>query len=164
MESLVASVYCSERYVHGVARRVARRRCRLTCAARSHKSYADKASNCEPAACEVTSRGRLQTGVGRAVATLARSPTFPNVTLSLLATVEAPRHEHVGGSEGLVPSAIDAGEWSESRPGHFTPTGNLVVKALGYKPEGSGFETLLGEISNLPNLSRHTRPWGSLSL
>jgi hypothetical protein len=41
--------------------------------------------------------------------------------------------------------------------------GNVVVKALGYKPEGRGFETRWGEILNLPNPSGHTRPWGSLS-
>jgi hypothetical protein len=29
-----------------------------------------------------------------------------------------------------------------------------VVKALGYKPEGRGFETRCGEILNLPNPSR----------
>jgi hypothetical protein len=42
--------------------------------------------------------------------------------------------------------------------------GNLVVKALGYKPEGRGFETRWGEISNLPNLSGRTRLLGLLSL
>jgi hypothetical protein len=36
----------------------------------------------------------------------------------------------------------------------------LVVKALGYKPDGRGFETRWGEILNLPNLSGRTRPWG----
>jgi hypothetical protein len=30
--------------------------------------------------------------------------------------------------------------------------GSLVVKALGYKPESRGFETLLGEILNYLNL------------
>jgi hypothetical protein len=40
--------------------------------------------------------------------------------------------------------------------------GSLVVKALGYKPEG--FETRWVEILNLPNPSRRTRPWGLLSL
>jgi hypothetical protein len=42
--------------------------------------------------------------------------------------------------------------------------GSLVVKALGYKPEGRGFETQWGEIINLPNPSGRTRPWGLLSL
>jgi hypothetical protein len=42
--------------------------------------------------------------------------------------------------------------------------GILVVKALGYKPEGSGFEIPWGEILNLPNSSGRTRPWGLLSL
>jgi recombinational DNA repair protein RecT len=42
--------------------------------------------------------------------------------------------------------------------------GSVVVKALGYKPEGHGFETWWGEILNLPNTSGCTRPWGSLSL
>jgi hypothetical protein len=42
--------------------------------------------------------------------------------------------------------------------------GTLVVKALGYKPEGHGFESRWGEILNLPNPSGHTRPWGLLSL
>jgi hypothetical protein len=42
--------------------------------------------------------------------------------------------------------------------------GNLVVKALGYKPESRGFETQGGEILNLPDPSGHTRPWGLLSL
>jgi hypothetical protein len=39
-----------------------------------------------------------------------------------------------------------------------------MVKALGYKPEGGGFETRKGEILNLPNPSGRTRPWGLLSL
>jgi hypothetical protein len=38
--------------------------------------------------------------------------------------------------------------------------GSLVVKALGYKPEGRGFETRWGEILNLHNSSGRTRPWG----
>jgi hypothetical protein len=42
--------------------------------------------------------------------------------------------------------------------------GSLVVKALGYKPEGRGFETRWSEILNLPNPSGRTRPWGLLSL
>jgi hypothetical protein len=42
--------------------------------------------------------------------------------------------------------------------------GSVVVKALGYKPVGRGFETWWGEILNLPNLSGRTRPWGLLSL
>jgi hypothetical protein len=32
--------------------------------------------------------------------------------------------------------------------------GSIVVKALGYKPEGYWFETWWSEILNLPNLSR----------
>jgi hypothetical protein len=39
-----------------------------------------------------------------------------------------------------------------------------VVKALDFKPEGSGFEARWSEILNLPNPSGHTRPWSSLSL
>jgi hypothetical protein len=39
-----------------------------------------------------------------------------------------------------------------------------MVKALGCKLEGRGFETRLGEILNLPNPSGRTRPWGLLSL
>jgi hypothetical protein len=42
--------------------------------------------------------------------------------------------------------------------------GSLVVKALGYKLEGCGFETRWGEILNLPNPSGRIRPWGLLSL
>jgi hypothetical protein len=42
--------------------------------------------------------------------------------------------------------------------------GSLVVKALGYKPEGGGFETWWSEVLNLHNPSCHTRPWGLLSL
>jgi hypothetical protein len=42
--------------------------------------------------------------------------------------------------------------------------GSVVVKALCYEPEGSGFETLWGEFLNLPNPSGRTRPWGFLSL
>jgi hypothetical protein len=42
--------------------------------------------------------------------------------------------------------------------------GGVVVKALCYKPEGRGFETLWGEFLNLPNPSGRTKPWGSLSL
>jgi hypothetical protein len=42
---------------------------------------------------------------------------------------------------------------------------SIEVKALGYKPEGSGIETRWGEyFLNLPNLSGRTRPWGLLSL
>jgi hypothetical protein len=37
---------------------------------------------------------------------------------------------------------------------------NIVVKALDYKPEGRGFETLWGEILNLPNPSGHTMALG----
>jgi hypothetical protein len=39
-----------------------------------------------------------------------------------------------------------------------------MVKALGYNPEGRGFENRRGEILNLPNSSGRTRPWGLLSL
>jgi hypothetical protein len=39
-----------------------------------------------------------------------------------------------------------------------------MVKVLGYKPEGRGFETRWGEILNLPIPSGRTRPWGTLSL
>jgi hypothetical protein len=42
--------------------------------------------------------------------------------------------------------------------------GSLVVKALGYKPEGRGFETRWGEILNLPNPYGRIMPWGLLSL
>jgi hypothetical protein len=42
--------------------------------------------------------------------------------------------------------------------------GSLVVKTLGCKPEGRGFEIRWSEILNLPNLSGHTRPWGLISL
>jgi hypothetical protein len=37
--------------------------------------------------------------------------------------------------------------------------GSLVVKALGYKPEGRGFETQWDNILNLPNPSGRTRQW-----
>jgi hypothetical protein len=43
-------------------------------------------------------------------------------------------------------------------------SGSVVVKALGYKPEGHGFETRRGEILNLPNPSGRTMPCGLLSL
>jgi hypothetical protein len=36
--------------------------------------------------------------------------------------------------------------------------GSLVLKALGYKPEGRGFETRWHETLNLPNHSCRTRP------
>jgi hypothetical protein len=42
--------------------------------------------------------------------------------------------------------------------------GSVVVKALCFKPEGRGFDTLWGEFLNLPNPSGRTRPWGLLSL
>jgi hypothetical protein len=42
--------------------------------------------------------------------------------------------------------------------------GNVVVKALFYKPEGRGFDSRCGEFLNLPNSSGRTRPWGLLSL
>jgi hypothetical protein len=45
----------------------------------------------------------------------------------------------------------------------FEARGSLVVKALGYKQEGRGFESQC-EILNLPNPSGRTRPWGLLSL
>jgi hypothetical protein len=41
---------------------------------------------------------------------------------------------------------------------------SLVVKVLGYKPEGRGLETRSGEILNLPNPSGLTKPRGLLSL
>jgi hypothetical protein len=41
---------------------------------------------------------------------------------------------------------------------------SVVVKALCYKPEGRGFDMLLGQFLNLPNLSGRTRPWGLLSV
>jgi hypothetical protein len=41
---------------------------------------------------------------------------------------------------------------------------SLVVKALGYKPEDRGVETLWDEFLNVPNPSGRTRPWGLLSL
>jgi hypothetical protein len=41
---------------------------------------------------------------------------------------------------------------------------SLVVKTLGYKPEGRDFETQWSEILNLSNPSGRTRPWGLLSL
>jgi hypothetical protein len=41
---------------------------------------------------------------------------------------------------------------------------SIAVKALGYKPEGSGFETRWSEILNLPNPPGRIRPWGLLSL
>jgi hypothetical protein len=45
-----------------------------------------------------------------------------------------------------------------SRPG-------LVVKALGYKPEGRGYDsTCWGGIFNLRNPSGRTRSWGLLNL
>jgi hypothetical protein len=39
-----------------------------------------------------------------------------------------------------------------------------VVKELGYKLEGRGFETRWGEILNLRNHSGRNRPWGLLGL
>jgi hypothetical protein len=42
--------------------------------------------------------------------------------------------------------------------------GSLLVKALGYKPKGCGFETRWDDIFNLPNPSCRTRPRGLLSL
>jgi hypothetical protein len=42
--------------------------------------------------------------------------------------------------------------------------GSIVVKTLGYTPEGSEFETRWGEILNSPNPSGRTSPWGSLIL
>jgi hypothetical protein len=45
---------------------------------------------------------------------------------------------------------------------HLDSFFSLVVKALGYKPEGRGFEIRWGESLNLPNPSGRTRPWRSL--
>jgi hypothetical protein len=42
--------------------------------------------------------------------------------------------------------------------------GSVVVMALCYNPEGSGFDSRWGEFLNLPNPSGRTRPWGLLSL
>jgi hypothetical protein len=42
--------------------------------------------------------------------------------------------------------------------------GSIVVKALGYKPEGRRFETQWSEILNSPKPSGRTRLWSSLSL
>jgi hypothetical protein len=42
--------------------------------------------------------------------------------------------------------------------------GSVVVKALCYKPEGGGFDTLWGDFLNLSNPSGRTTPWGLLSL
>jgi hypothetical protein len=42
--------------------------------------------------------------------------------------------------------------------------GSLMVKVLGYKPEGRGFESQWDEILNVLKLSGRTRPWGLLSL
>jgi hypothetical protein len=76
-----------------------------------------------------------------------------------------------------APSAHWIGDWVGPRadlddiekykllilPGHVR--GSIVVKALCHKPEGRGFENLLDNfIFNLPNLSSHTKPLGSLSL
>jgi hypothetical protein len=52
--------------------------------------------------------------------------------------------------------------WQIPRP--IGAHGSVVVKALCYKLEGSGFETQRGDFFNLPNPSNHNRPWGSLSL
>jgi hypothetical protein len=41
---------------------------------------------------------------------------------------------------------------------------SVMLKAVGYKQEGSGLETRWGEILTLPNPSGRTRPWASLSL
>jgi hypothetical protein len=46
----------------------------------------------------------------------------------------------------------------------FSPSGSVVVKALCFKPEGSGFNTRWGKFLNLPNPSDRIRPWGLLSL
>jgi hypothetical protein len=46
----------------------------------------------------------------------------------------------------------------------YRARGSLVVKALGYKPEGRGFETRWGEILNLPDISICTKLWDLLSL
>jgi hypothetical protein len=42
--------------------------------------------------------------------------------------------------------------------------GSVMLKALGSKPEGRGFENRWGENLNLPNPSDRTRLWGLLSL
>jgi hypothetical protein len=59
-----------------------------------------------------------------------------------------------------------APEYNNGHPYHFRcyVRGSLVVKVLGYKPEGRRFETRWGEFLNAPNSSRCTRPWGLLSL
>jgi hypothetical protein len=47
--------------------------------------------------------------------------------------------------------------------GCLAARGSLVVKALGCKPEGRGFETRRGEILNLPNPSGFTQPLTEMS-
>jgi hypothetical protein len=41
---------------------------------------------------------------------------------------------------------------------------SIVVKALGYKPEGRRYETRWGEILNLHNPSSCTRLWGNRNI
>jgi hypothetical protein len=47
---------------------------------------------------------------------------------------------------------------------HVGASGSVVVKALCYKPEDRGFDTLLGDFLNLPNPSGRTKPWDLFSL
>jgi hypothetical protein len=43
---------------------------------------------------------------------------------------------------------------------NFGAGGSVVVKALSYKPEDRGFDTLWGEFLNVTNPSDRNRPWG----
>jgi hypothetical protein len=55
-------------------------------------------------------------------------------------------------------------QYETLQPNAFVARGSLVIKALGYKPEGRGFETQWSEILNLHHPSGRTKLWGLLSL
>jgi hypothetical protein len=59
---------------------------------------------------------------------------------------------------------LNLGQFSTNYMALYGARGSLLVKVLGYKPEGCGFKTRWGEILNLPNPSGHTRLWGLLNL
>jgi hypothetical protein len=68
--------------------------------------------------------------------------TLPNIyllklMLSLCLINQAPRQEHIWGSGSVAPqflnSALDRGEWSPSRPGHFISGEESPTLPIGYK-------------------------------
>jgi hypothetical protein len=70
----------------------------------------------------------------------------------------------MGVDVGVFESVLQCPPLARFPLGHIGARGSVVVKALSYKPEDRGFDTLWGDFLNLQNPSGRTRPWGLLSL